>query len=409
VVLAALVVHLSYLANIILRVSSGLPGRGTRIDALFRDTSLGIGPGCDFFQFYRAGEDLRAGRVFFQDYGAPTPPSRAPYAYNWVRYPPWLAYAIGLPATLLRPATAYLLWCAVIELAWATALVLLWRRCTSSAVRTVLLALFLIWSPHYVELFMGQTSTIMGTMLLLLTIAAVDGRRGVEAGWLTATMAFKYQTAWLAPVYLRLRRIGPYLIAVAVAVLLSAPYFIRHPDAWTVFNRWTFPQTNDQILYQGNFGLAALFAHITGNYSLGLYRILSVTLIVAAAVRSLATRTVDPLRGITLWILTMFFTQIAAYEHHYNLLLPILALGFLQVRSWLYLAALFLLAVPTPYYWFSSVMTGYTPLDPRACAVTAAFKVVPLIAIYAELLWRGVGYRAVNLQNPALGHGCPDA
>jgi hypothetical protein len=394
VVALAGVLHVSYLTSLGLHVAAGLPGR-TRIDLLFRDAAFGVGAGCDFFQFYRAGEDLRAGRDFFRDLGTPSPPSEAPYAYNWVRYPPWLAYVIGLPATLVSPVTAYLAWCVAIELAWATSLVMLWRRCRDDVTRTTLLVLFLVWSPQYLELFMGQTSTIMGAMLLMLVLSAVDERRKAEAGWLAATMAFKYQTVWLAPYYLKVRRMRPYLVAVAIGAASSVPYFLWHPAAFTVFLKWTFPRTSEQIFYQGNFGIAALQAYLINDYALGPHRALAVAVIAGAAVRTFTTPTVDPLRGITLWTLAMFLAQIAAYEHHYNLLLPILSLSYVETKSRPLLLALGVLAAPTPFYLFSSVWRGYSAVehgvDALAGAVTISFKVLPVAAIYVGLLWRGIG------------------
>jgi hypothetical protein len=291
--------------------------------------------------------------------------------------------------------TAYLAWCVAIELAWATSLAILWRRCRDDATRITLLVLFLLWSPQYLELFMGQTSTIMGALLLMLALAAVDERRKAETGWLAATMAFKYQTVWLAPYYLKVRRMRPYLIAVAIAAGSSVPYFVWHPDAFTVFVNWTFPRTSEQIYYQGNFGIAALQARVLGNYALGPYRVLAVAVLAGAAVRTFASPAIDPLRGITLWTLAMFLAQIAAYEHHYNLLLPILSLSYLETKSRPLLLALGVLAAPTPFYLFSSVWRGYSAVehgvDAFAGAVTVSFKVLPVAAIYVGLLRRGIG------------------
>jgi hypothetical protein len=187
----------------------------------------------------------------------------------------------------------------------------------------------------------------------------------------------------------------PYLIAVAAGAASSVPYFLWNPDAFTVFANWTFPRTSEQIFYQGNFGIAALQARVLGDYALGPHRALAVAVLVGAAARTFTTRAIDPLRGITLWTLAMFLAQIAAYEHHYNLLLPILSLGYLETKSGPLLAALAVLAAPTPFYLFSSVWGGYSPaehgVDPFAGGVTIAFKALPVVAIYVGLLWSGIG------------------
>jgi hypothetical protein len=77
----------------------------------FNDMMHRFGPGCDFFAIYMAGFNAARGCSIYR---LSPGDAAVPYAYPF-RYLPFVAYAAGIPVTLVPPVTAYALWVGVCE------------------------------------------------------------------------------------------------------------------------------------------------------------------------------------------------------------------------------------------------------------------------------------------------------
>lgn len=387
-VAAGIAVHAVYLAGFAGHFLLDDLRRRFALDLLFRDTAMSLGPGCDFFQFYQAGEDIRAGRDFFRGFPAPERPTAVPYAYPWVRYPPVLGYTLGLASTLVTPRTAYLVWGIVVEAALLGALALVLRRCADREWRLAVAALVLAWSPHYVELYMGQTSTVLGVILLALCLARLDGRPGAEAAAYAGGALLKFQTLVLTPVYVAEGRLRLPAAAALLVAATTAPYFLLHPAAWDVFRQWGLSAPYHQLVYQGNFGLTAVLA------AFGDPRVLHRAMAAAVVVSSLlgtTRRPFEPTRPAAVWTLALLLAQPATYEHHYNLVLPVLLLEAVRSRDRVLLACLACLALPTPYLAFAR-HGHYSPFVNAPLGwghpVAAACKALPALVAWGRLVRR---------------------
>jgi hypothetical protein len=389
-VAAAALVHAVYLATLIAHFFAP-PRERFPVDWLFRDSAFSIGPGSDFYQFYQAGADILAGRDFVH---APAPSERAvPYSYPWVRYPPFLAFTLGIASNLVPPQAAYALWCLGIEVCLVLCVLLLCRRFPAAADRWLVVAVFLVWSPFYTELYMGQTSFILGTLVLVTALANESGNRRREAVAYCASVLFKYQTLVLGLFYLRQRRLRLLAGTAALLLLANGPLFLLYPEAWKMFTSWTvlYPDTR-HVSYVGNFGVPAFLAHLTGNDSLGLYRVSALAILVLSSLWTLLSRQLDPVRTILLWITTLYFVLLTSWEHNYNLLLPVLMLEYLRSRDRVLLFSLAVLALPTP---FALLVHLYPHTVPRhALLAMVSFKALPVLLIYGSLLLRGIARRA---------------
>lgn len=137
---------------------------------LHLDSVMWPGPGVDFFALYHAGVQVRQGR---SPYDASEIPQVTPYYFRFL-YSPALAYAAGVPLSLLPPAWAYRLWVALVE-ASLVIFLLAWRRsCVADGARWLGTVVLLLSAPYFLELHAGQftfAAAALGTGSLLATSA----------------------------------------------------------------------------------------------------------------------------------------------------------------------------------------------------------------------------------------------
>ncbi len=397
--------------------------RSGRLNPLFDDSTHRKGQAVDFFTVYWGSEQGLEGKSLYQ-YDLPhgAGPREPPYAYSNFRYFPAWAMSVGWLITRPSPWAAYWMWVAITELLLLAGALWAWRLAGEWGApghwRTVVAALWLGFSPYYLELYLGQFTLPLSLMILgLLSLAERDNREALGRAWVL-TLFWKFATSLYLPVFHRLRAWRVMLLGAAAVLLFTVPYFLLHPHDAPRFARY-FVMGLGAKTHGGNHGAQALasvgmelvwpagWAIQVRGIPLPLWRVLMLALTATAAL--LAWR--RTLRGrddlgmmLCLWTAMYFAISRDVWEHHTLMLLPVATWMIARVphlRIPALIAAL-LLALPTPFALID--VHGLGPeIDPEPFwnAGTRlfyhAFKALPAMA----LLW--MAYRELDL--PEAGSG----
>ena len=400
------------------------------LNGLFNDAVHRFGPGCDFFSIYAAGVKARLGESVYTIGGHV---EQVPYAYAF-RYAPLVAYTLGLALSWLPHLTAYGVWLCLCELALLRNIRITWELVHHGDTETprgeewerkgwvrdlfahpyTLAAMWLLFSPYYLELYVGQFTFITASLVFWAYVGWIRGnpaRRHGDAARHLAHAAtsgstlllsvtpylrgvIKADLAWAAAVLLKMMPLlylpiallrGQRQSALATVALLgvtSWAYFQRFPGDWKVFT-----DTNADprpTWHGGNQGLMALLYALSGErIELYLrYRLAAVALVGAlllwftyrawraekqpAGSHPLLQHSSTPL-------LHLYALASAAYllcykdvwEHHYLLLLPPLVLLALRRESpWVWLPPFLVSALPTLFALYDVLGIGYNE-DPQ--------------------------------------------
>src|SRR5258707_99848 len=119
----------------------------------FDATVLSGGRGLDFYSIYQAGYNARRGQDIYE--GDPARVTVVVPYFTPYRYLPPVAYTVGAALSLLPPLTAYKTWVVLVELTLllcAGASYYVTRDRPDLGAR--LAAMWLAFSPYYLELFM---------------------------------------------------------------------------------------------------------------------------------------------------------------------------------------------------------------------------------------------------------------
>ncbi|MBN1401281.1 MAG: DUF2029 domain-containing protein, partial [Anaerolineae bacterium] len=354
--------------------------------------------GWDFYALYQAGHNVLTDVSVYESDNEEIEvvvPLYTPY-----RYLPMPACTLGVLFNLVSPLWAFRLWVATVELVLLGCAYLCYRLAADPDQGAVLAALWLGFTPYYLELYLGQFSLVQAALILVLMVAAVRpswGRWGGPA-WI-ASLLWKQNTALLAPVMLRLKRWRLLLAALLVVLLASAPYFARYPSALDAFLRNL--QSGPPSHQLGNLGvrqwLYSLSSALAPYLDLGLHAGLQtawVTLVLALCLwLTFAPGDPDALLLLCLWTSVYFLAYHDVWEHHYVLLLPVVAMLYRRTGSGLVLILYLCIALWTPYILIDPQgMAAYhapmrwTPLQPRILDVLYhASKAVPALVLWAYI------------------------
>ncbi|MFN3650590.1 MAG: glycosyltransferase 87 family protein [Armatimonadota bacterium] len=381
---------------------------------LFNDSVHRFGPGADFFALYQAGYSALHGDSIFRFGPGETV---IPYAYPF-RYLPVAAYTIGALLSLVPPTAAYVLWLTICEACLLHNVRLTYRRSGGGLRGAVLGAVWLGFTPYFLELWIGQFTFLLGSLLFWSVLALEEGRSRTGLGWWIASVLWKPASLLWAPLFARDRRGWMGLAVCGALILLNGVYFLFFPHDWALFVRVNvdpLPQW-----HAGNIGLSGLIYQFTGPGPLfkpvrGLLTALlllpalwvtlrPVVLRLRARCAGAAGRASKELPGeapvwllAALWTCLYFLIYKDVWEHHLTLLLPILVLGLWRSPSRLLIAVVVLLALPSPFVFYDVPDLGFNQ-DPQyhfSSAVSLlhhSWRVVPLAALYAVWLrqsWRG--------------------
>jgi Glycosyltransferase family 87 len=346
----------------------------------FDATVLSGGRGLDFYSIYQAGYNARHGQDIYE--GDPARVTVVVPYFTPYRYLPPVAYTVGAALSLLTPLTAYKVWVVLVELTLllcAAASFYVTRSDPDLGVR--LAAMWLVFSPYYLELFMGQFSLVQaGLILVLLLIAAATGlersRPADSAGrrlssifdlaWI-ASVIWKINTVVFVPVLARLGRWRTLVAGGLITAAVTPPYFAIFPTHWRDFVTNNFGNTvaGHEL---GNLGFRQLVYELLAvlGADASLQRVVQLAVVSLVMLAALAL-TFWPRAGqppiaalLSLWLVTFFLISPQVWEHHYVMLLPALVLAYRQWPGWLLAGLWLLLALPTPF--------GFTALQPAIAA-----------------------------------------
>jgi len=127
--------------------------------------------GWDFYALYQAGRNVLTGVSAYQTDAVKIDlvvPFHTPY-----RYLPLPACTLGVALNALSPLWAFRLWVAVIELALLGCAWVSWRLGGGGRRGCVLATMWLCFTPHYLEIYMGQFSLIQSALVLLMMVSAM--------------------------------------------------------------------------------------------------------------------------------------------------------------------------------------------------------------------------------------------
>ncbi|MCC7358853.1 MAG: DUF2029 domain-containing protein [Anaerolineales bacterium] len=373
----------------------------------FDATVLSGGRGLDFYSIYQAGYNARHGWDIYE--GDPTRVEIVVPYFTPYRYLPVVAYTLGAALSLLTPLTAYKAWVVVIELTLLGCAALTWRRTRADPnLAARLTAMWLVFTPYYLELFMGQFSLIQGALVLAMLLAVAGLPRAAAAPPLTRTRArllsglwlasvlWKVNTVVFAPVWLRLGRWRTVVVVGVVVAVTTLPYFLVFPA-----------HAGDLLL--NNFG-SRVAGHELGN--LGFRQLVFEALAALGAgpaVQQLAQWVVVGLVGglslwltwrrpntpvaaqLSLWLTAFFLASPQVWEHHYVMLLPVLIVAYRARPGWLLASLWLLLALPTPFGFIGLQPVIAANYDLRAFALEPvwqplaqhAAKALPTLGLFA--------------------------
>ena len=355
------------------------------LNPLFEDTMHRFGPGCDFFSIYAAGVKARLGESVYTVGGHV---EAVPYAYAF-RYAPLVAYTLGAALSMLPALAAYGLWLVLCEWALLRNVRLTLERAPDRDTGLVAASLWLLFSPYFLELYVGQFTFLTASLVFWACLAWQDDANRPPAGvrrrrgdpcWVAAIWLKMMPLLYLPVALLRGRWKGALVAALGLAA--SGLYFVRFPGDWA-----TFAATNldaHPTWHAGNQGLMALLYALTGERLRPyLWARAAALATVGAALSWLAARAWAAARregdggpgsAAERPLLLLYAAASAAYlltykdvwEHHYVLLLPPIVLMALRREcAWLWLPPFLVSALPGLFVFYDVRGLGYNE-DPQS-------------------------------------------
>ncbi len=417
------------------------------LSPLFSDSDLHR-QGIDFFAIYEAGRNVLEGRsVYYYDaLDTVATPYHTPY-----RYVPAFAYAFAVPINAVPAWWAYWGWVAFYELLLVANAYVTWRVGGKGTWALIGAAMWFVFTPFYLEQYMGQFSFLMATALLWVGIGIARGRESVAGPPWLVSLTVKANSALLLPLFLRLgwwRTLGAAIVIGAINMIYFAGrgrefgYLV-----WLNLNGIIRDVTLRLLQYEPGPNAGYFFVESQSRFfqynpaeqgAVALMRNSLMTLdptasdmpaalpaaLVAGIVGlSLAAtflpRKVDPLALFAIWISTFFLT-FTVWEHHYVMYLPVVTLLVAlrpASRPWA-LVTFALVALPTPY-WLLENLWNTAPVPPANVLISHqdswpawgvvlqhAIKPLPVLALWGYLvtsqLRAGLDLRRFSVPSPSL-------
>lgn len=376
------------------------------LDGLFDNSEIWP-KGIDFFSIYQGGTFALHGHTIYDWTAADSVPYAAPY-----RYLPFFAYTVGAAFTVLPPWTGYWLWVSLIEVMLVANARASFRVAPERRWGWIAASLWFAFSPVYLELYLGQWSFLMATLMLWTALLLHRGEAALSGVAWGASLLIKTNSALLGPIFLRLRQWRVLVLSGAALVLLNVPYFIFRPDDIAVFMEsnfgqyYTDPPSRIFLLSSGDFSgmayLRTVWLSLDANAAdlpSWISRPVVLAIVGASFAATLLPRRFDVIAVFAIWICS-YFLLYPAWEHHYVMLLPALAL-LVALRPEYRGVALFafvMTAIPTPYFLFQQYLSDAPAQLPPAVGPQAywpewaaivhhAMKPVPVFVLWGVLVW----------------------
>jgi len=365
--------------------------------------NIGAGQGSDFFAFYQAGRYVLEGRDIYQR-PMEDPDRVVPYAYFY-RYLPFVACTIGVALNALPPWPAYWLWVVLVEASLLACVAGTRRLTRDPTLFGYLAAMWLMYSPFYIEQYMGQLTFVMAALVFAMALAHRRGReRAFDWIWI-ASVLLKHLTFLYAPVFARMKRYRAPLVAAALVAATTVPYYLMRSPGVGAFAHDNFDLS--LYPYPGNLGVLAFvmvlkarlfpqaseaFAYV-GPLKVTLTRVLVLATMAVPALLSLwvtfRRKPFDLLESLGLWTATYFFVFREVWEYHYVLLLPFFVLFYARTRARTLWFIYTLAALPTAFVLYD--VAGENPEASWSAfqhILNHGFKVVPLVWLF---VWTALG------------------
>ncbi len=379
----------------------------------FDATVLSGGRGLDFYSIYQAGYNARHGWDIYE--GDPARVTVVVPYFTPYRYLPVVAYTVGAGLSLLPPLTAYKAWVVLLELTLLGCAALTWRRTRSDPdLAARLVAMWLVFTPFYLELFMGQFSLIQAALILgmLLAVAgpprqaageplARGNARRFDGLW-TASVLWKINTVVFAPLWLRLGRWRAIAVMLGLVAVTTLPYFLVFPAHARdlLLNNFGNSVAGHEL---GNLGFRQLVFEALAVLGAGplAQRLAQWAVIGAVGGLSLAltwrrpTAPACPISVgvaalLSLWLAAFILASPQVWEHHYVMLLPALVVAYRSRPGWGLAGLWLLLALPTPFGFIGLQPVIAANHDLRAFALEPvwqplaqhAAKALPALALF---------------------------
>ena len=378
----------------------------------------------DFFSIYQGSSNLYHGRSVYERAGFELD---VPYAFSY-RYIPSVAYTFAGPFLLVEPWNAYWIWIAILEVLMLFNIVLTRQMARSPNRANIATAMWLLFTPLYAELFMGQFSFAMGSMFMWMMFGMWKLQpRITQWSWI-GSILLKTNSLLFAPAMLRKGKFRVLIIAGVVIALLNVPYFVLNSgDLSTLLSRnsGTANTTYTATFDAGGVGVQAL-ASIVGYTLEGRFEdaaapsliipiaiaepgwrftflwLFGPAVIFGALAATFLVRRFDFLLNLTIWICVYLIVFKDVWEHHYLMLLPFLVLLFIRGKNGSKAALITwaLLALPTAHVFIEWWIIAFDPpgvlrdasFDPQVywpaslSILYHATKPVPLIIFFLFLL-----------------------
>ncbi len=342
------------------------------LNPLFNDSAGSKTQGIDFFSIYRSGTYLLHGRSIYSEAEVYVPYGSSPYASPY-RYVPFIAETAGVAFNRLSAWNAYWLWVSLIEVMLAANVWLTLQLIKDRTWACITAAMWLLFTPLYLEEYMGQWSFFMATLMFLTGIyLAMD--RPLAASWPWGlSLTIKSNTALFLPIFVRLRQWRVILLLAMIVAALNVPYFLAFPGDTRRFWHLNIGQyvnptpLRRETLLSGDYGFVAfLHAEWLARWSsdvpavvLGSYGLFIIS---TSLVATFLPRRADVTVLFGVWS-SVFFLIYLSWQHHYVMLLPALVLitGTRADYRWITLVVYLLVALPTPYFIFSHTFQPQVP------------------------------------------------
>ena len=146
------------------------------LNPLFYISTHAKGQGGCFFGIYQAGVNLMNGESIYGCETYRTPTELAVPFYHFYRYLPFTSYVSSVFTKVLGPWQAYWFWIVINEIILAACILLTLRLRDRFGRTAIVVATFwLLFSPFYVELYMGQFCFVMAFFIFLILYPYLRG------------------------------------------------------------------------------------------------------------------------------------------------------------------------------------------------------------------------------------------
>ena len=344
------------------------------LDFLFNDAAHRLGPGTDFAAYYNAGVFYaREGNIYGHGPG---------FGF---RYHP--LFAIGFLSHLahFKGMTAFAIWIFINEIFLMAAVFHFWKLKPVRGFFIKGVGFLALFSPLYLELFMGNASLIVAAILFISFYYLHRGKTGVSIGIFTLSLIIKPLGLVFFPMLLFRRKIVPVALPVFILVGTAVPYFFSNTGDFDLFWKINSEGISQPgwVIHAGNMGFHGLLTDVCARLSgistleLGSYSqlpgfcqamLFALPLVLIAIAVFINSNFKDKL-GICVfsWIAVYLLGYQDVWEHSYSFVL--LGLAFLYIENSvpkkLLLVCSIVLALPTLFVLYDPDIIKNGTIDPE--------------------------------------------